>query len=139
MRGSDIAASAARLLGVRWKRNGRSPSGLDCSGLCVVACSLAGLDLQDYHGQYDSAFPDPKIILDTLAKNGEAISPSEAKPGMLFLSQVKGMKGATHLGVYAENGDIIHMDPMGRKVVQVRPDSIRGRIVAAIKLNGVQY
>ena len=81
--GEDIAREARGLLGTRWAAGGRSPGGLDCSGLCILAAKRAGLDLPSYQGQYDPKFPDPDLMMRALEGIGEVVSRKEALPGML--------------------------------------------------------
>lgn len=137
--GSDIAREAKSLLGIRWASGGRSPGGVDCSGLCILASANAGLDLPTYVGQYDPRSPDPGLMRRALEGVGEILPPSEWAPGMLCLMMVPGTKGATHLGVYADDGQVYHMDPLKRKAVARSPKSLPGRIVCCVKLNGVLY
>lgn len=48
----DAVAIAERLLGVPYLWGGKSPLGLDCSGLVQLSCSLAGLEVpRDTHKQ----------------------------------------------------------------------------------------
>lgn len=137
--GEDIAREARGLLGTRWAAGGRSPGGLDCSGLCILAAKRAGLDLPSYSGQYDARYPDPELMRSALESIGTLLPPSEAKPGMLILMKVSGMRGATHLGVCAGGGALYHMEPMARKVVRRSMSGLRRAIVCCVKLHGVEY
>lgn len=139
VKGQDIASEAEGLLGVRWAAGGRSPGGLDCSGVCILAAKRAGLDLPTYSGQYDPRYPDPEMMMKALESIGQALPPSEAKPGMLFLMRVSGMRGATHLGVCVGESHLVHMEPLARKVVRRSMKSLSRGIVCCVKLHGVDY
>ena len=70
---------------------------------------------------------------------GEVVSRKEALPGMLVLMKVRGMMGATHLGVCLPGGMVCHMEPMKLRAVIRSMEDLKGAIVACVKLNGVEY
>lgn len=47
MRRNDIVTEARKWLDVKWQHQGRSKSGVDCAGLCVVTARGLGLEVQD--------------------------------------------------------------------------------------------
>lgn len=137
--GAQIADAAKSLAGIRWASGGRSAGGVDCSGLCILAAKRAGLDLPSYQGQYDPKFPDPDLMMRALEGIGEMVSRKDALPGMLVLMKVRGLRGATHLGVCLPDGMVCHMEPVKRRAVIRSMDDLKGAIVACVKLNGVEY
>lgn len=136
---SEIVRAAESLIGIRWASGGRSIAGVDCSGFCILAASKAGLELPSYMGQYDPKRPDSGMIVKAMGGVGELLPKTMALPGMLFLSQIRGMRGATHMGVYASDTDAIHMDPFSRKAVRRSLKDLGPSIIACLRLNGVNY
>lgn len=89
-----ILATAREYLGSPYLWGGRSPFGIDCSGLTQVVFKMHGIRLNR-----DSAFQ---------AKQGETINLlSEAQPGDLaFFDNAEG--NIAHVGILVEEGHIIH-------------------------------
>ena len=127
------------MLGIRWASGGRSLGGVDCSGFCIMAAKAVGLELPTYSGAYDPKSPDPQMMREALAGVGELLSPKDWRPGMLCFMTLPGTRGATHLGVYAEDGQVYHMEPFKRKAVARSQGALPGRIVCCVKLHGVKY
>lgn len=61
-----LASTAMRLVGVPYRHQGRSRTGLDCSGLVVYAHRLCGVDLPD-RTDYSLSSDFGPVLLDLLA------------------------------------------------------------------------
>lgn len=91
---ADVLGVAKKYLGAPYLWGGRSPFGIDCSGLVQMVFMLNGITLpRDAHQQ---------------AESGEMISfASEAQPGDLaFFENESG--AIIHTGILLGNGEIIH-------------------------------
>lgn len=101
-------AEAMRFLGVPYLWGGRSAWGIDCSGLMLIAFGLNNISLpRDAYQQ---------------AECGTAVSwPSRQSGHLAFFANVAGR--ITHVGILAENGQILHASGEGR----VRLDTLTER------------
>jgi cell wall-associated NlpC family hydrolase len=135
--GREYAEAAKRLSGIRWKRNGRSLQGVDCSGLCIVAGQLVGLQVSDHQGHYDALFPTEDQVVGGLLRAGELVDkPSE---GCLFGCRLNGFPHLSHMGVVLADGFVIHMHARRRRAVIERMRDIDGCVEMFVRLNNVDY
>ena len=90
--GSAIVNAAYAYSGVPYVWGGESASGVDCSGLVVLAHKAIGVNLYHYSG--------------TIGSGGRAVSASEAQPGDVVCY-------VGHVGIYIGNGKMIHAPQTG--------------------------
>ena len=90
--GSAIVAEAYKYLGVTYVWGGASYSGVDCSGLVLLAHRAIGVNLSHYSGSQGSG--------------GRAVSSSEVQPGDVVCYP-------GHVGIYVGNGKMIHAPQTG--------------------------
>lgn len=98
--GAAIVAEAYKYLGVPYVWGGASMSGVDCSGLVMLAHRAIGVSLSHYSGAQGSG--------------GKAVAKGEALPGDVVCY-------SGHVGIYVGNGKMIHAPQTGDvvKVVNV--------------------
>lgn len=98
--GAAIVAEAYRYLGVPYVWGGQSASGVDCSGLVLMAHKAIGVNLPHYSGSQGSG--------------GVAVSRANAQPGDVVCY-------SGHVGIYLGGGKMIHAPEPGDvvKVVNV--------------------
>lgn len=92
-------AAARELVGVRWVHKGRSPFGIDCLGLVVLAAAAAGRPLVDRLDYGRHPWQDG-LDTEMRAQIGEAVETPEA--GDIVTLRGPGQPAAGHVGVIAE-------------------------------------
>ena len=90
--GAAIVAEAYKYMGVPYVWGGQSASGVDCSGLVLLAHRAIGVKLAHYSGSQGSG--------------GRAVSRAEAQPGDVVCYP-------GHVGIYVGNGKMIHAPQTG--------------------------
>lgn len=98
--GAAIVSAAYQYLGVPYVWGGTSSSGVDCSGLVLLAHKAIGVNLAHYSGSQGSG--------------GVAVSRADAQPGDVVCY-------SGHVGIYIGNGQMIHAPQTGDvvKIVNV--------------------
>ncbi len=95
LKGSNVVASAMKLIGVPYLWGGRSPFGIDCSGLVQIAFKMVGMDLPRdawQQAEFTNNFVD--LI-------------GEARPGdVAFFDNDEGK--IIHTGILTGQGQIVH-------------------------------
>lgn len=90
--GATIVAEAYKYMGVPYVWGGQSYSGVDCSGLVLLAHRAIGVNLYHYSGSQGSG--------------GRGVSRAEAQPGDVVCYP-------GHVGIYVGNGMMIHAPQTG--------------------------
>lgn len=90
--GSAIVAAARNYLGTPYVWGGASSSGVDCSGLVLLAHKSIGVNLSHYSGSQGSG--------------GRPVSRAEAQPGDVVCY-------SGHVGIYIGNNQMIHAPQTG--------------------------
>lgn len=90
--GSAIVAAAKNYLGVPYVWGGASSSGVDCSGLVLLAHKAIGVNLAHYSG--------------SIGSGGKAVSRAEAQPGDVVCY-------SGHVGIYIGGNQMIHAPQTG--------------------------
>jgi cell wall-associated NlpC family hydrolase len=111
--GERAAKIALRMVGTPYRWGGESPGGFDCSGLVRWAYGRIGIDLP--HSSY------------ALYDRGRPVSAAHMQTGdVLFF------EGLGHVGLYLDNGRMVHAPYSGRDVEVVRlADWYGSRLVGA--------
>lgn len=90
--GAAVVAEAYKYLGVPYVWGGASGSGVDCSGLVLLAHRAIGVNLSHFSGSQGSG--------------GRTVSAAEAQPGDVVCY-------VGHVGIYVGNGKMIHAPQTG--------------------------
>jgi murein DD-endopeptidase len=99
--GERAAKIAVRMVGTPYRWGGEAPSGFDCSGLVRWAYGRVGVELP--HSSY------------ALYGVGKRVSSGHMKPGdVLFF------EGLGHVGLYLDDGRMVHAPYSGKDVEVVR-------------------
>ena len=115
----DIIAAARRWIGVKWKHQGRTRSGIDCLGLVVLVakeCGIADVDQKTY-----SPRPDGKSLVRRFSEEMDKIMLTEMQPGdvILFADSIY----PCHVAIVSEKHGqlhIIHAHATRRQVLEER-------------------
>lgn len=100
--GDQIVAKAKQYLGVPYLWGGTTPSGFDCSGFVYYVMNNLGIKVSR--------------TLNTMYKQGTAVSKSDLKPGDVVFFQNTYKAGISHVGIYVGNGQFIHAPHSGKVV-----------------------
>lgn len=120
---SRIAAAAAAYLGAPYRWGGRTPGGIDCSGLCYMAYRLCGLNIwRDAEAREGL---DLRFIGMDAARRGDII-------------YFRPPSGGRHCAVYLGDGRIIHANASDGIVTAVplrsRPDLVSSIVAVGTAL-----
>lgn len=127
-----VIAQARGYLGVPFRHQGRSRTGVDCAGLVIcVACDL-GLPIRDYRAY--GRLPRGDTLLRVLREQCTEYR-GDPLPGSIALMRFE--RDPQHLAIIA-GPTIIHSLSTSRKVVEHRLDTLwQSRIVGLFALPGV--
>lgn len=102
--GTSIVNTAKQYLGVRYVWGGESPRGFDCSGLTQYVMALNGISI-------------PRTT-DAQMRIGKTVAYEDMQPGDLIFFDLIGVNNgnASHVGIYAGNGKMIHAPRPGQRV-----------------------
>ncbi len=98
-----VVADALSYLGVEYAWGGKSPAGIDCSGLASMAYMLNGLDIYR-NSRPQAGYPLALLHVPKNARGGldlETLAAGGAKPGDLLY-------WSGHMGVYLGEGKYVH-------------------------------
>lgn len=105
--GQQIATAASRLIGTAFRHQGRSVvSGLDCSGVLVLAHQMVGLDVSDFT-RY-SCPPKPRDLIDGLKRN--CVELGAPHIGCVILFRAPNKRSAQHTGIDVGGGFLVHSE-----------------------------
>lgn len=109
-RGTRIAHSALRYIGVPYRYGGSEPSkGFDCSGLVSYVHGLDGITVpRTAAAQFAAARP---------------VNEADLRPGdLVFFRLTAGSRDVTHVGIYTGQRRFVHAPQTGRNVCESRLD-----------------
>lgn len=109
----EIVSDALSYLGVQYRLGGRTPAGIDCSGLVMMAYGMNGYRL--------GRRPEPES-----AYGFEPADPKNLKPADLLYYP-------GHVAMYVGGGDMIHASSTAGGVVLAKADSRPGLLCALTK------
>ncbi len=111
-----VVSAARRLIGVRFRPQGRDPDyGLDCVGVVLAALAGAGKPVRAPQ-PYALRGGNPQHVADALRSAGlTQIGDGEGRAGDILLMQAGPMQ--LHLGIRTSDG-IVHADAGLRRVVE---------------------
>ena len=99
--GGDAARYALEMVGIPYRYGGKTPKGLDCSGLVLHSYALAGKKLPvNLGGQRAASRPVPR---------------KQMRPGDLLFFELT-EEGRSHVGLYIGGGQFVHAPSRGKLV-----------------------
>lgn len=104
------------LLGAPFRHRGRSPTGLDCSGLAMVAFRQAGMWTQDHDQPYGTTFAGEAFV-NAWRRVMVEIPLAAARPASIVLMRLRGR--LCHAQFLSDAGTVIHVGVRTRTVVEV--------------------
>lgn len=103
----EVVAVAKKYLGVPYVWGGTTPSGFDCSGLCLYSYRKIGINLpRTSREQFHAGAHIPPDRLDLLEKGDLVFFGYDGDPGKIH-----------HVGIYVGGGDFIHAPAAGMDVM----------------------
>jgi cell wall-associated NlpC family hydrolase len=109
-----VVEAALDMIGAPYRYGGRSPRGVDCSGLVVYSFGRAGI----------AGLPHSVAAL---AHRARPVSLAQIEPGdLLFfdLEEKDGKKGASHVAIYVGDRTFVHAPSSGKRVEAVSFDHV---------------
>lgn len=103
--GQDVVTAARSAIGVPYAWGGESLTGMDCSGLVQWAFAQVGISVPRTSQQQASA--------------GQPVGRDQLQPGDVIVFY----RDASHVGIYAGAGEVIHASTYGRPVAEVPIDA----------------
>ena len=92
------------LIGVPFKRGGRSKAGMDCFGIVAECCRRAGKPINDPFAELDASIP----LEEALAIRRRAINAVEADAPAVGRIAVTEHGGMSHVGYIVARGRVLH-------------------------------
>lgn len=134
MIGSRILAEARAHLGVPWRHLGRTPAGLDCIGLVLLAAEAAGLTLDD-PAPY-AREPSSQRLRQGIAEHLDAVPLDALADGDLLVFNMGLYAG--HLGLHGTHPaygapSVLHAYLPRRCVVEELLDPMRPSLTGAYR------
>lgn len=105
-RATDFVATAERLKGTPYEWGGRTPAGIDCSGLLQAAFRAAGMKIPRDTDMQENAFGASVAIKDDIA-------PANLKRGDIVFFQ-------GHVGIMTDHENILHANAFNMAVTEDR-------------------
>jgi peptidoglycan DL-endopeptidase CwlO len=103
----EVVAIAKKYLGVHYVWGGTTPSGFDCSGLCLYSYRKIGINLpRTSREQFHAGTHIPPDRLDLLDKGDLVFFGYDGDPGKVH-----------HVGIYVGGGNFIHAPAAGMNVM----------------------
>lgn len=99
--GGDAARYALEMIGVPYRYGGKTPKGLDCSGLVLYSYALAGKQLP--------------VNLEKQRAASRPIPRKQMRPGDLLFFELT-EEGRSHVGLYVGDGKFVHAPSRGKLV-----------------------
>lgn len=114
---TDIVESARKNLGIPWRHQGRSKTGLDCLGLLIVVADDLGIPYQDEQGYQRR--PNGHNLVNKFKDQLQEISIKDIQPGdaLIFADEIY----PCHVAIVSEKYGklhIIHAHATRRKVLE---------------------
>ncbi|ORA77199.1 hypothetical protein BST28_18800 [Mycolicibacter kumamotonensis] len=103
---TEVVAAARTAVGVPYRWGGTDLRGMDCSGLVVWAHAQAGISVPRTSQQQAVA--------------GMPVARADLEPGDVIVFY----PDASHVGLYAGEGHVIHASTYGRPVAEVPIDAV---------------
>lgn len=135
----DIVIEARRWVGVPWRHQGRSQSGIDCAGLVVMVAHDLGLS--EFDTTNYGRLPEGDRLLQICQDNLVQQPKTPLMPGQVVAMRFDG--NTQHLGIigtYPVEGEVslIHSYANARKCTEHRLDTVwTNRIVEVFDFPGV--
>lgn len=101
----DVVTIARSVIGRPYAWGATGPNAFDCSGLVVWSFAQAGVRVPRTSQQQASA--------------GQPVARADLEPGDIVIYYAN----ASHVGIYAGDGDVIHASTYGRPVAEVPIDA----------------
>lgn len=132
--GTAVLACARALLGTPWRHLGRSPAGLDCIGLVLLAAQDAGLHLPD-PAPY-AREPSSQALREGLATHLDQVPLDALLPGDVLAFNLGLYAG--HVGIFSIHPDygvpaVVHAYLPRRHVVEEVMDPILPHLTGAYR------
>lgn len=129
----DIVTEARKWVGVPYRHQGRSRTGVDCIGLAVLV--VRDLGIMDYDVDGYSRVPSGRMMSRLLAEKCAAVAFSKVEPGDLLHMAFSGQP--QHVAIVSNTGParIIHADAViGRVVEHTLSENWRNMIRGAYRI-----
>lgn len=138
--GEEAVAEARRYLGVRFRHQGESFNGIDCSGLTLATARALGQCPPDYKRPAYSMRPDPSLFMREILKFTRRIAREEARPGDIVLMTHHVEHSRTEHCAFLTDVGLLHIFPAASiaVVTEHRIDSMwEAKILLILRLKGV--
>lgn len=136
---AQFAAAAEAMVGVRWRKHGRSAAtGVDCAGMIIASLWAIGLPIQDVRN-YDARMPDPSLLWAMCRASCTEQPWSDRGEGRVGLCRWSREDAPRHLVVMLHEHAIVHVDAGARRVTRVPANWLDERLLAVFRVNGLEY